>query len=812
MEALKQAGKELPGARFLPLGSMVSPGVIRLKDGSGYVATWRLEGIPFATATIEDLESRKNAIVGFYKALAGGDKAIWMHRIRRRFSDHLGGAFADAFSQRLNDAYEAGLEKGMMETALYLSIVIRTTPLKRPGVLWFSTKSEFRSMVRKEERAIEEVESLALQVQAMLKRFGPTRLTVVEREGRMYCEQSEHFAYVLNGRWQPVPVRPMQVSSQITTDRMFFGDRNGFWEAQGAGGASCFGRFYDILSYPQYATQETSDGLLSGEFSYIETQSFSMHNRRNAVDALKIQKSQLIAGDEAGIGELQSLDDAVNALRDGLIEMGEYHYSLSVLGDSVEEVEKAGRKAEACMLDADFVLVPQTECPEAAWAAQIPGAWKYRPRLASIPSTNFACMAPLHNHPRGKRTGNPWGDAVSLLATPSGQPFYFSFHASTDDRDNTDDKLPGNTLVIGQTGVGKTTAVLFLLAQLRRRLHDGRSVRAAFFDKDRGAEIAIRAMGGRYIAFERGRRTGINPFAWNDTPEVRALCEQIVAQCVGGIQSARERDDVAQAVKTVFSLPKHIRRLAAVRQSLPPTGDNSLYMRLERWVDTGPLAWVLDNAEDELNLKDGTLFGFDYTTFLDDPEICTPIMMALLFATQSLIDGRPFAFFMDEFWKPLRNQIFSDFAKNKLKTIRKENGLGVFITQSPSDTLEHEIGKTIVEQCVTQVFLPNPRADREDYVGGFKLTEREFSTLRRFTEDSRLMLVKQGLSSAVVRLDLGAFPDELIALSGSVDNAYLLDEIRARVGDRYEDWWPELVQAVRRRRLVARKDSVRGGA
>lgn len=810
MEALIRAGRELPGARFLPLGSSVAPGIIRLRDGTGYVATWRLDGIPFETTTDDDLESRKNAVVGLYKALAGGDKAVWIHRIRRRHSDALGGVFMDTFAQALNDRYEGGLSTGMMETALYLSIVVRTPSLKKPSVLWFSTKAEVKEIQRKEQRAVQSVESLALHVEAMLRKFGPQRLTVVDRGGRLYCEQSEHFAFLLNARWQPVPLRGMRVSEQITTDRVFFGDRNGFWETKGPGGKGRFGRFYDILSYPEYATQKTSDGLMAGSFEFIETQSFSMSNKRDAVSSLKRQKSQMIAGDEAGSNELQSLDNAVEALRAGFIEMGEYHYSLSIIGDNVEMVERDGREAEARMLDADFVLVPQTECPEASWAAQIPGAWKMRPRLADIPSTNFACMAPLHNHPRGKRSGNPWGDAVSLMATPSGQPFYFNFHASTEDRDNTDDKLPGNTLVIGQTGVGKTTTVLFLLTQLRRYLHDGRNVRAVFFDKDRGAEIGIRAMGGRYVAFERGQRTGINPFAWQDTPAVRALCESIVTQCVGGVQSAREREDVAHAVRTVFSLPMGIRRLAAVRQSLPPTGENSLFMRLERWVDDGPLAWVLDNPEDHLNLHDGALFGFDYTEFLDDPEICTPIMMALLHATQALIDGRPFAFFMDEFWKPLSNQIFSDFSKNKLKTIRKENGFGVFITQSPSDTLEHEIGKTIVEQCVTQVFLPNPRASEDDYVGGFKLTGKEYQTVRGFSEDSRLMLVKQGLTSAVVKLDLGAFPDELIALSGSLDNVYLLDEIRARVGDKYEDWWPLLVEAVRKRK---RKDAgkVNGG-
>ena len=112
-------------------------------------------------------------------------------------------------------------------------------------------------------------------------------------------------------------------------------------------------------------------------------------------------------------------------------------------------------------------------------------------------------------------------------------------------------------------------------------------------------------------------------------------------------------------------------------------------------------------------------------------------MAYLLHITETLIDGRPFIYFMDEFWKPLQDEIFSDFALNKQKTIRKQSGLGVFMTQSPSDVLTHRIGKTMVEQSVTQVFLPNPKADHDDYVNGFKVTEAEFRIIRALPEASR---------------------------------------------------------------------------
>ena len=136
------------------------------------------------------------------------------------------------------------------------------------------------------------------------------------------------------------------------------------------------------------------------------------------------------------------------------------------------------------------------------------------------------------------------------------------------------------------------------------------------------------------------------------------------------------------------------------------------------------------------------------------------------------------------------DDMFSDFALNKQKTIRKQSGLGIFVTQSPSDVLTHRIGKTMVEQSVTQIYLPNPKADHDDYVNGFKITEAEYEIIRNLGESSRMFLVKQGHRSAVVKFDLTGMNDILNVISGTTDNVELLDDIRAEVGDDPAAWVP----------------------
>jgi type IV secretion system protein VirB4 len=211
---------------------------------------------------------------------------------------------------------------------------------------------------------------------------------------------------------------------------------------------------------------------------------------------------------------------------------------------------------------------------------------------------------------------------------------------------------------------------------------------------------------------------------------------------------------------------------------------------------------VFDQAGDMLgSLREAHVIGFDYTEFLDYAEARVPLMMVLLDLMEELIDGRRIIYVIQEFWKALSDPYFAEFAKTKQKVIRKQNGLGIFDTQSPSDVLKHANGRTMVEQSVTKICLANPGAVREEYVDGFGLTEAEFEIVRTLGHSGpNQFLVKQGHRSAICQLDLSGLDDYITILSGTTDNVALLDAIRAQVGDDPNAWLPPLIQQVRARR------------
>jgi type IV secretion system protein VirB4 len=185
------------------------------------------------------------------------------------------------------------------------------------------------------------------------------------------------------------------------------------------------------------------------------------------------------------------------------------------------------------------------------------------------------------------------------------------------------------------------------------------------------------------------------------------------------------------------------------------------------------------------------------TEFLDNADIRAPLMTHLVHRTEAMIDGRRFIYVFDEFWKMLGDPQFEDLARNKMKTIRKQNGIFVFATQEPSDALDSAIARTLIQQCATMVFLANPKASAGDYIEGFKLSEAEFDLVRNLGEFSRRFLVKQGDVSAVAELDLSGCDDELLVLSGTPDNAELVEGIIAEAGDDPDVWLPVFLERVR---------------
>ena len=363
------------------------------------------------------------------------------------------------------------------------------------------------------------------------------------------------------------------------------------------------------------------------------------------------------------------------------------------------------------MTEIGVIAVREEAALEPSFWAQFPGNSQYIPRKALISSANFASLASFHNHPVGRAGGNHWGPAVTLLETTAASPYYFNFHKGD----------LGNFLVIGPSGSGKTVVLNFLIAQAERF-----EPTIVFFDKDRGAEIFLRAIGGRYDLIRPGVRTGFNPLQLPDTPGNRRFLQQWAAKLVTSNGEILSRGGLGDDLRR-RSAPTTTRRRTsggcAISASCSSAGAGrrrAISPRASIRGSATATAPGCSTTRTTISISTARIVGFDMTHLLDDPVVRTPTMMYLFHRVEERLDGQPSIIVVDEGWKALDDEVFVARIRDWEKTIRKRNGIVGFATQSTADALESRIATAVIEQSATQIFLPNPKAQEARILQGLR--------------------------------------------------------------------------------------------
>jgi type IV secretion system protein VirB4 len=535
-----------------------------------------------------------------------------------------------------------------------------------------------------------------------------------------------------------------------------------------------------IKDYPGQTAPGMFDELLRLPSELTVSQSFGFVDRPAALSRMNLALRRMRSAEDEALSLRGELTDAKDNVAAGRAAFGEHHMTIAVRADSTGDVDLSVAEIQAALGDLGILSVREDIGLEPAFWAQFPGNFKYIARRGLISTTNFAGLASYHNFALGRASGNHWGEAVTLLETTAAGPYFFNFHHGD----------LGNFTVIGPSGSGKTVVLNFLLAQARKF-----APKIIFFDKDRGAELFIRAIGGRYDVLRPGTPSGLNPLQLPDTAANRQFVIDWIAVLAGGADG-EERARIRDAVDANYEQPVEYRRLRYIvelfRGGQRPHG-NDLWSRLTPWWGEGQRAWLFDNEADLTDLEADAV-GFDMTQILDDPVVRTPAMMYHFHPVEERLDGSPAIIVVDEGWKALDDDVFVRRIKDWEKTIRKRNGIVGFATQSAQDALESKIASAIIEQAATQIFMSNPKAQALEYIEGFGLTEHELELVRTIPDSAHCFLIKHGNDSVVARLNLTGEKDILTVLSGRERTVRLLDEIRGETGDDPAAWLPRLLE------------------
>jgi type IV secretion system protein VirB4 len=777
----KVIAREKAAAAHLPHLRQVDDVTIETAEGF-LMQTICLDGLLFETADTDEVNYRAQLRDAMLQAVGTPQFAIYHHVIRRKAEVALEARYPDAFSRDLDARWRERLaSRQMYVNDLFLTIVRR--PMRGQSRLL----DRFRSLASRSiagaaaefANGKRSLHAASEAIMASLANYRPRLLSVRKFETGLRSEPLEFLGYIYNAEMRPMALPHGSLAEHLPFRRVSFGQ-----DAFELGSAGIhprkFGAIISIKDYPAQTFPGMFDELYRLPFEMTVSQSFAFIERGQALSRMNLALRRMRSVEDEALSLRDELSQAKDDVAAGRAGFGEHHASIVVRAESLETLNRQVAEVTAILADLGIVAVREDIALEPAFWAQFPGNFRYIARRAMVSTRNFAGLASLHNFPVGRYRGNHWGEAVTLFETTAAGPYFFNFH-------NND---LGNFTIIGPSGSGKTVVLNFLLAQARKF-----APRIVFFDKDRGAELFIRAIGGQYDRLRPGTPSGLNPLQIDDTPGNRQFLLEWLAMLAGGLDSS-EADIVKDAIEANFAQVLSHRRLrdlvALFRGHSRPVA-NDLYARMRQWWGDGERAWLFDNEEDLTDLSAASV-GFDMTAILDDPVARTPTLAYFFHRVEQRLDGTPAIIVVDEGWKALDDDVFVRRIKDWEKTIRKRNGIVGFATQSAQDALESRIASAIIEQAATQIFMINPKARATDYIEGFGLTPHEFELVRTLPDNSHCFLIKHGNESVIARLNLTNEKSLLTILSGREETVRILDEILERTGTDPHAWMIQLLE------------------
>jgi type IV secretion system protein VirB4 len=782
------SAKEARVGDRLPYARLIDENTVLLRDGS-VMSAIQVPGLLFETEDSAALNAHAATREVMLRSALDSRFVMYHHVIRRRVEVELEAEFPDALSRHIDARWKERLAGGALFINDQFVTLIRRPARGKTGLPERLSKMFSRSRQEEPEADPKDIRSLRAAITALvasLSAYGASVLGEYAAQGSTaggtHSEILELLSALYNGEMRPVrrPAPETDIGQMLPYRRASFG--LDAMELRGSA-APDFAAILGLKDYPEATSPGLLDGLLRLPYEMVVTESYAPNERTTARERIDLALRRSRSVDEEAAAERGEMMAARDALGSGGLGFGDHHLTVLVREADLGRLDDAMAACSAALADTGAIAVREDTNLEPAFWAQFPGNEEYIVRRAMISSANMAGFGSFHGFALGQASGNHWGDAVTLLETTSATPFFFNFH-------NGD---LGNFSVIGPSGSGKTVVMNFLAAQAQKF-----APRTILFDKDRGAELFIRGIGGRYDRIAPGEPTGFNPLSLPDTPANRAFLRDWLGVLLKA-EGPEELATLSAAVDATYANDPSLRRLRHFKELLagarrPQPGD--LADRLGAWIgspagDGGEHAWLFDNARDQLDLS-ARVLGFDMTALLENPRLRTPTMMYLFHRIDERLDGQPTMILIDEGWKALDDEVFAARIRDWLKTLRKRNALVGFATQSARDALDSRISTALVEQTATMIFMPNARARYEDYCEGFGLTDHELALIRSLPAHSRCFLVRQPDASVVVRLDLGNAPEVITILSGRESAVRRLDAVRERVGDAPAAWFPEL--------------------
>ena len=486
------------------------------------------------------------------------------------------------------------------------------------------------------------------------------------------------------------------------------------------------------------------------------------------------------------------------------------HYTTNVICADADEskVEEAVGLVVKTIQSLGFAARIEDVNSVEAWIGSLPGDGYRNVRRVILHTLNLADLLPIGAVWAGNKENPcpfypPQSPPLLLAATTGFTPFRFNLHYGD----------IGHTLMVGPPGSGKSTFLGFIVAQFFRYPRG----QVFAFDKGHSLFVLTHACGGEFYDLG-GERAALSfyPLAeLEDDSDVAWASSWIEKLCaLSGLRvTPGQKNAIADAIKLLQNAESR-----TLTDYVATVQDKDVRASLEPYTLGGPLGRLLDADKD--GLRESRLMVFEMENLMkygDGSTNATVAVLLYLFRRiQKKLDGRPTLIVLDEAWVYLRDELFREYLRDWLKTLRKLNAVVVLATQNLSDIFNSGISDVVIEACPTKILLANAEAagtqSRRLYeaVG---LNEREIHIVQSATPKRHYYVVSPEGRRLIV-LGLGQVALSFVGVNGPEDRRRVEDLIRGsprtwqaewlrqRGRPDWADWWLE-VDGAKERRVTA---------
>lgn len=696
------------------------------------------------------------------------------HRVSYQMSVQKEKIINNKYAQKVFDRW-GSLFKSNFRTRHYLIFITESSGMADKAAEKM-TAIQGRSKAAKQMRAT--LEEALIQLEDRLgKSYEIKRLN----HFRTLC----YFASLLRGK--PSAVRPNRygfVDGLLTDVDLYWPNGERYQEYRGA--ATRYSAWLRVEDPADWSVPDTINDL------YKLEQEFSVYQTISRID--KVQAQTMISDKQRNLTYRMSRDSGdreIAEIKDRVdsndIALFKHRLAIEVYGNSLKELNERVRDVKR-IFEEDMYLVRREDFnQEAAFWAKFPGAQTINKCIQYPTSENLSHYNSFPARIKGLDScsfGNaPW----ATFKTIDGDLHSFVPNLSEDP------KSLGHILILGSSGSGKSVLIAFLILCCKK-FHN---FRAICLDRMQGLEAYTRMFKGHYFTGEKVKDIGLNPLQLSDTSNNRAFLANwlmLLAQSDSKEDRALLNDRIGQT----FEIDPQFRNLEHFADNITRPGE-PLHDALSAWVGSGEFSGYFSAENDTLSFKDSWLSTFDMTTLFDLDAVLGPFLYYIFHKTVSEAGQDPFIFFVDEAPRAFRNPTFGPYAKTILDEFRKLRGSGIFAGQNASDfmKLDPKIVESFRKNVATYFIFPDAGAEREHYVDGLGLNDREFQWVRTCQERHQVLVKKKTGESVILNVDLSGLNELLHCFDSGKDDG---DRIRAMAEENPEGFRDDYIaDAIRRR-------------